>query len=144
MAEAIARLSLAANIAQFVDYAARLVSKAQELYHSASGLLEEDVELVEITADLDVLNRRILSSSGDSRLNESSGLCGFVDTCLQLSTQLRELIQSTGLGPGERRKWKSVKKSLHSLLRRNEVRDIESRLRRVREHICFHITVLLR
>ncbi|KAF2250664.1 hypothetical protein BU26DRAFT_517483 [Trematosphaeria pertusa] len=48
-------VGLAANIIQFLDFCATLLSEASEVYHSASGLSQEYVELQDVARDLSLL-----------------------------------------------------------------------------------------
>jgi len=68
--EALAAVSLAGNIIQFVEFAHKLLSSCESLYHSKSGRLAVNAELELITTDLRALipkwrNARTSGSVGD-------------------------------------------------------------------------------
>jgi len=57
--EALAAISLAGNILQFVDFARNVLIGARELYHSKSGSLNGHHEIQLVTADLESLVARL-------------------------------------------------------------------------------------
>ena len=64
--EALAALSLAAAVVQFVDFGSRLVSKGQQLYRS--GTLVENMEIEEATKRLRVLVEPLQALQGEDAI----------------------------------------------------------------------------
>ena len=58
--EGLAALGCASNIVQFVEFGCRLFSQSKELYRSSSGLLDEAVELDNITQSLSRLSDNLI------------------------------------------------------------------------------------
>jgi hypothetical protein len=52
-------LSLAGNILQFIDFAAKVVSKCRGIHKSPDGVLPEDQELELVASDLARLSKRL-------------------------------------------------------------------------------------
>ncbi|RDL35943.1 uncharacterized protein BP5553_06555 [Venustampulla echinocandica] len=52
-------LGVAGNIVQFVDFAAKLISKSREIYHSVDGASSQHLDLQEIASNLNRLNGRL-------------------------------------------------------------------------------------
>ena len=59
MAEAFPLISLAANIAQFVEYSMVLTSKVKEIYRSAEGAGKENLEIEMVVQDINNLGANI-------------------------------------------------------------------------------------
>ena len=58
--EGLAALGFASNVVQFVEFGCRLFSQSKELYRSSSGLLDESVELDNITRSLSRLSDNLI------------------------------------------------------------------------------------
>lgn len=144
MAESIAILGVVASIVQFVDFGIRLLTKTQDMYRSADGLLKEHVEISEITDDVKKLTGQILTSSTDYGQIVNENFKNLVKTCEDLSNKLLHLLKKLRRKEGKAKTWQSVKASFNSIRRVQEVQNIYKRLWGVREQICFHLTVMLR
>lgn len=144
MAESIAILGVVASIVQFVDFGIRLLTKTQNMYRSADGLLKEHVEISEITDDVKKLTGQILTSSTDYGQIVNENFKNLVKTCEDLSNKLLHLLKKLRRKEGKAKTWQSVKASFNSIRRVQEVQNIYKRLWGVREQICFHLTVMLR
>ena len=76
--EGLAALGLASNMVQFVEFGCRLFSQSKDLYRSSSGLLDEAVELDNITQSLSRLSDNLIvehkTSSHDSDIELGDGV----------------------------------------------------------------------
>ena len=76
--EGLAALSFASNIVQFVEFGCRLFSQSKELHRSSSGLLDEAVELDNITRSLSRLSNNLIlehkPSSHDANIDSGNGV----------------------------------------------------------------------
>ena len=76
--EGLAALGFASNIVQFVEFGCRLFSQSKELYRSSCGLLDEAVELDNITQSLSRLSNNLIfehqPSSHDSDIELVDGV----------------------------------------------------------------------
>lgn len=143
MAEAIAALSLAANIAQFVVIGVDLTQKTKEILHSTSGLLKEDEELAKIVTDLrSVANQMPTKLAASNAI--SKPLRDLAADCEDLSIQLLGVLRKFEIQAEPKpRKRESLRRVARSLWERNEIKILESRLSRIREEISFHLTAIL-
>lgn len=63
--ESLTTISLAANVIQLIDFGARLLFGAHEIYHSTTGQSAEHVELRDIAESLSRLSENILPAPLD-------------------------------------------------------------------------------
>jgi hypothetical protein len=141
MAEALAALSLAANIINFVDFGIRLFSSSRELYQSAEGALKENIELAESASNIRLVVQRITNSRigvDEPALREVAG------TCLRLADELLATLHGLKIDNQKHRQAETLRKSLKGIRSRHKVKDLYDRLCKVREQICFHLSDLLR
>ncbi|KAH7395860.1 hypothetical protein BKA64DRAFT_71595 [Cadophora sp. MPI-SDFR-AT-0126] len=66
--EALAALSVAAAVIQFLDFSSKLVSKGQQLHSSTNGALIENTELEEAARRLKGLTEPLQTSEGDEAI----------------------------------------------------------------------------
>ena len=60
--EALAALSVASSVVQFVDFGTKLISKGKEFYQSADGVLTDHAEQAAISSRLAELSKRLSDS----------------------------------------------------------------------------------
>jgi hypothetical protein len=139
--DALAAIGLSANIVQFVDCGIRWVSDTIELYNSANGALEENVELERVVEDLRALIRKIKAGSqfaGDRKLQSLLVICS------GLADDLMALLLSLKIDGSKNHKLEIVKKSIKTFRRKGQIKEIEQRLFKVRDQLCTNLAVLLR
>jgi hypothetical protein len=145
MGDALAVISLAGNIVQFVDFSIKLVSTGKELYQSADRALKENVELEEVTADLKLLSQTLTTSAPSYGIPEGGkSLRKLADTCIQLADELIAHLESLKINTDKNRRWESINKSLQSVWKGSKTKDIEARLGKVKEEVLFHLVFLLK
>jgi len=144
MVEAIAGFNLAANIAQFAVIGLDLARKTKELLNSASGLLKEHEELRKVMTDLNALTKQIPANLAASSVIPK-GLRELRDTCENLYGQLFQLLKKLEVQPGTKgRKRESFRKAAQAAWSKGKIKELETRLCRVRDEIPFHLIVTLR
>jgi len=140
MAEGLAAIGLAGNIVQFVSFAFVLVSKAKELHHSASGALEENVDLTIISRDIRFLSSNIAVTGGSSQqLSAIAHRCDTVAEELQLAiAQL--LPKQHALGSGNvSTKWRSFRTALKCVWKKADIEEMKRRLESLRDQVTMHM-----
>lgn len=138
-------LGLASNIVQLVTFTSDLISKGNEIYKSADGVLIENLELESITTTLQKLASDLVVPDRHSRrpTKTETQLQELCNGCKDVSGQLLNVIQ--GLKAKElRAKWSSFRQALNSVLKDNEIRVLEVRLERYRRQIDTTLLVALR
>ena len=139
MAEAIAIISLLGNIVQFVDTGTKVLSSTYELYKK--GSLEENSELSSTTG---CLQGALELLQNGPMVKSDTRLSALVLGCSQLADELMAILDK--LKPDKRKNvlLESTLKSLHSVKARGKIKDIERRLNKMKDDLCFRLNVILR
>ncbi|KAI4674294.1 uncharacterized protein J4E84_010669 [Alternaria hordeiaustralica] len=87
MAEGLAAIGLAGNIIQFISFSFVLLSKSRELHQSASGALNEHVDLTIVSQDISALSTRITSNAASP-----SRLCDIAKRCNIIAEELLDAV----------------------------------------------------
>ena len=90
--EPLSALSLAAAVAQFVDYGLKILGNAREMSSSLSGATEENQSLENATRVMQRLTETLATSKLGSLPDEQDFLTELVAECLSLSGQLLALL----------------------------------------------------
>jgi hypothetical protein len=134
-------LSVAGTIVQFVDFGAKLLSQAAELYKSPVGTLRSNNELELVTTDLRCLITKLRKSYSAGNDAESSSedvqqRTSFERLCDEAATLAEELIvrlNKLKVKDGKQRIWRSLKEAVETAWSKNEVADMKRRLLSFRE-----------
>ncbi|KAH7138017.1 hypothetical protein B0J11DRAFT_475230 [Dendryphion nanum] len=140
MAEALATLSLAANIAQFIGLSMQMASTCKEIYSSANGIRQEYKELGGMVENMQELHKDVVTSLhamqaqvgqaavGQSTLKVEKVITDLAADCEPIATKLLDILNSLKVpdntefrvlkvvGKMVRYAWKS--KDIHSLTQR--------------------------
>ncbi|KFY07882.1 hypothetical protein V492_06737 [Pseudogymnoascus sp. VKM F-4246] len=128
MLDPLSSLSLAAAIAQFVDYGTKIVVGAAEIHASATGSLTKNVELSSITNDLsDICGKLVIDDQNQSSTysRDERALSSLAMQCRDVANTLLTTLEDLS-AKGPHKKWKSVKQALLSVWRENEIRNQQS------------------
>lgn len=85
-------LSLAAAVAQFVDFGFKVLGNAREVYGSLSGATEEDRSLENAARETQHLAGKLVVPKLESMTDEDRLLHGLAAECRTLSTQVLALL----------------------------------------------------
>ena len=85
-------LSLAAAVAQFVDYGFKILGNAREIHGSLSGATQENQGLEKATLEMQRLTDKLVSSQLVGLTDDDKMLEGLVTECRSLSSQLLNLL----------------------------------------------------
>lgn len=132
---------LAGNVVTFVDFSAKLLSRSQQLYASASGAVEENDELESLAKNLRDFAERIRQQpTGTSPTYHSSSdldwetvLNNLAQQCIQVADQLLELLDSIKV-KGDGRIRSSVQ-ALKSLWKQEHIDSLQRRLERISKQL---------
>ncbi|OQU94913.1 NACHT domain-containing protein [Cladophialophora immunda] len=146
--EAMAAVGLAGNILQFIDFAAKIVTKGHHIYKSVDGSLSENNDLELITSDLVVLQTKLERSpdrsSGAASPNEDDEA---VRTLAAASTKLAQQLLTrlnAVKAQGRFRRWKSLRQAVKQVCSKAEVDDMARRLSQFRGELQTRLVVSLR
>jgi len=138
--EALAAIGLIGNVVQFVDFSSKLVSGSIQLYRSAEGALEENIDTETVAKDLVLLNGRLKDSAASTSDGPLKNLC---ESCQAVAAELLQALAKAKV-QGQRTKWKSIKKALQSVWNKEHIAQLDGRLARIREELNLQLTVSLR
>ena len=134
--EALATLSLAANIVQFIDFGTRLLSSANELSQSAEGSLKDNTAIEAVVEHLKTTLTRIQSSSSQARpAAQSLGTecTKIIENLLRALADLKVQNQPT--------RWRSFRKAIKSVRSKAVIEQWLDRLRSMREAYSIELEV---
>ena len=153
MAEAIAALSLAANIVQFIDFGGKVLSGGFKLYKNGPDgtVLGEANDTKIITQSLlrliEDLNQPLEQSDSTNEVIELSqteiDLRNLAAQCIDIANELlNAIIQVEFRGKGG--KWDAFRAALKHVLAEGKIEKIRQRLDRFRQEIIVHILACFR
>ena len=137
--EALAAVSLAGNILQFLDFTSNAISKSRQIHASTSGSLKEHDDLQDLTLDLKGLSGRLQASAGpvDPVLEH---LC---IQCREVADEMLKALESLRV-KGKCIRIQSLRKTLKVLWGKEKLKVLEKRLAGFRQEFTLHVTVELR
>jgi len=134
--ETLAAIGLAGNIVQFIHFSASLVAKARDIHQSASKEPKELEEIQAITQDLTKIKNDIQKQSPRrGSLREIVGLCD--EVAAELLSALQELQKVNPAIPST--KWKSFRQALKSVLGKDRIAALQSRMSNLRDQVILHM-----
>jgi hypothetical protein len=139
-------LSIAASLVQFIDFSAKIVSKGNRLFQSASGSLLENDQIESAAKRLRDLVQPIqpppLATADDIQEQPLQDLC---TECVKVATQLMGQLEELKVPDGcSHRRWKSIRQALKSVWSKDRLDEMQERLRSLDEQLKTHILILLR
>lgn len=159
--EALAAVSLAGNVLQFIQYAGQLISTGNEIYTSTSGSSERNSELEKVYKTLDnfavsLQNETAQQShqttapghSADTYCTENLEHLRALNTlsrdCKEVCNQLLEKVRKLKVEDGRWRRCKSFRAALDAAWGGRSLSDLESRLDRFQRVILLHFFPIIR
>ena len=139
--EAVAAVSLAGNILQFIDFITSVVSKSVEIYSSASGTLREHNDQESITNDIKSLSSII--RDGESAGPSDPMLQRLCTQCIEVAEELQAALDDHKI-KGNHKKTESIRKSLKALWGKEKLLALEERVSSFRQELTLHVAVDLR
>ena len=143
--EALAALSLAGNVVQFVDFGQKLISRTKQIYASGTLTVHEELEtlvndLSKLCVDL-VESRNKIGSHGRSA--EEHDVLPLAASCQELGVEFSTLLQKLRV-QSRSRKWATIQQALKSMWNDKAVQKYAKRLEGYRSQISVHLLKLLR
>lgn len=137
--EALAAVSLAGNILQFVDSTKKLISTARNF--SVFGAKKENLELEGLAQELQHFARRVSPSEVPQAVTlseEDEALKSLESQCLDITTELLGVLDSLKL-KGDYNKWHSFHQALRSEWKKPEIDALQARLDRIFQHVSNYL-----
>ena len=144
--EALAAISLAGNIIQFVDFGQRLVSKARDFYGSTTSSLTIHEEIENLTSDLSRFCGNLSASNGNlpsACVSQAErDLLDLVAPCQTLASEFSTLLHKLK-AQTRNSKWTSLRQALKSLWNERTVNEYVRRLDNYRNQVNLRLLNLL-
>ena len=141
MAEALATLSVAANIAQFVGLSMQMVSSCKEIYKSANGLRQDYKELQTMIENMQVLHKDVVTSlqavqtqvgtatQGHVIPGNEKAIIALASKCKPISDDLLKIISSFKVAKDARfRAVKAVGKTFQYAWKSSDIQSLKQRV----------------
>lgn len=155
--EALAALSVAGAVFQFIDFASKLVSKGNSFHKSTDGVLQENGELLAVavrmrqlssdivkTADsLDIVEDQEASVHSKQLSPTGKALKEVAHVCQGIGRELIDALDRLKIS-GRRTRWKSFRMALKSVWGKEVIEKLLGRLRLAREDFVIHLLVMLK
>jgi hypothetical protein len=147
MLDPLTAISLAGNVAQFVDFSSRIVSRTRELTKSSYGATQEAYNAEILIRDLVRITEQVKdgarTASVSSPAEEDKALEDLCDGCIILSERMIKRLEKLKLeeGAGKRRAFLHALKSVWS---QRELESEESQLATYRSQLEFRVLASFR
>lgn len=147
MLDPLTAISLAGNVAQFVDFSSSIVSRTRELTKSSYGATQEAYNAEILIRDLVRITEQVKdgarTASASSPEEEDKALEGLCDGCIILSERMIKRLEKLKLeeGAGKRRAFLHALKSVWS---QRELESEESQLATYRSQLEFRVLTSFR
>ena len=133
--EPLAAISLAGSVIQFVDFGAKLLSEAHEIYHSKDGTTTERIELAKIAESLEHLSAS-MSPPKDYPDDEFREI---VSSAQGVARELIDVLQKIKGSNASKRHWQSLRQALSTLGNRDKIEGLHKRLKSLRSQLSLHV-----
>ena len=148
MLDPLTALGAVANVFQFIDFAIKLFTYSHNIYHSANGSLVEHDDLNTVTEDVSNLSRKLqdsldLTATSTSLTADEQALCDLCEGCVQVSQELTKALESlkSQAKPG---RFRSFRQALKSVWSKDDIDNLDKRMRMYKEELNVRIIVGLR
>ena len=141
MAEALAALGVAANVAQFIEIAIKAASIIIHTYESNDGLLRETNEFLLVAQGVKSQSEMILN---DVSATNDKNLQRILADCIALAGELEHEIKRAMFTSGELNRLERIWQSTIAYTRKKKIDDLYKRMIQLRNQISFRLESLVR
>ncbi|PPJ58643.1 hypothetical protein CBER1_03547 [Cercospora berteroae] len=127
MMDPVSAIGLVAAICQFVDFAAKIVHGARQVYTSDAMMAASDADSLVCASELDALSTRLNPPGLLAQSPDDEALFRLANRCRVISSELSALLRTTRAKEPDS-KWHSFVSSLKSQLKKSERDDLLRRL----------------
>ena len=146
--EALAAVSLAGAVVQFVQFTTKVAQKGHEYHKTADGAIKEHIELREYAARFESLNTRLKKtiktvSRDNSQLSiEERALIGVAKNCQLTCRDLCEILNDLTRSHNDKT-FGSLRQALKSVWKEKKIEGELRKLRMAQEELVVHLLVVL-
>jgi predicted trehalose synthase len=139
--EALTAIALIANIVQFVELGAKLISSAKEMQASASGMTTENKSLEEATTEMRDLAMRLDSPTIEAKSDDGRALRCLAKQCRELSEQIIGLLKKIAPTSFNSR-LRTIGSAMKNQKYRREKKELEEKLASCHGQLHLHFSRL--
>ena len=136
-------LGLAGNIVQFVDFSCKLISEAQEIYHSERGKSAKAQTLSTLAQDLKKLNDGLEVSMARGTSAAGPLIRTLAFDCQKVADDILVDIQKLESQCKPHQKWASFRAALRETFGDNSVRHLSSRIKELHEQVNLRVLTVM-
>ncbi|KAI1132407.1 hypothetical protein F5Y10DRAFT_231103 [Nemania abortiva] len=141
-------LSCAAAVLQFVDFSAKLVGSAYEIYSSESDALQENIQLEKVATRLRQLSERVETSlvfqGHDIASQDVKAIVDLAHRIQALAKELLQTLDSLKIDRNTRfQSWEAFRKAVRASLKADQIRTLRSRLDALRSELSLQLTFMI-
>jgi len=140
-------LGATGSILQFLDFAAKVVTKGNQIYRTGDGILNEHQDLNLVTSDILLMKTKLERLRGDTESSQALEDETIPKALLSASTELAKQLLTRltqAQAQGKLRRWKSLRQALKCVCSKKEVDDMANRLAMYRNQIELRIMASVR
>jgi hypothetical protein len=124
--------SVACGVVQFIDFASKLVSAGNEIYHAPDGVLVQNKAAEDVAEDLKSITQELSKTQsqwlvGQSLEPDELRLQIISDNCSKIATELTDRLDKLKI-QGKNRRWRSYRQALMSVWQKDDIDKIAARL----------------
>lgn len=135
--EALAAISLASNVAQFVEYAVQFTKLAYKFVSSDSGPISEHEGIIAITNSMAEAMKAINPENTDKALSN------LASRCLVVAADVQNLVNELSKKP-EDNLIRSLHKAGRTMYKQKEIQELSELLFNMRAQVSYHLLALIR
>lgn len=135
----ITAIGLAAAIVNFIDFAHKIVTGADELYKNATT--EENIHAENIVNDLDDAATDLTNLPGKTKHEKALNI--LAKNCTDISGDLHSLLKKLTVS-GDRTKWKVLRVAIRNVRKESDVARLVARLDKYRGEILLRLSLMLK
>ena len=140
--EAFAVVSLAANIAQFVDFSSKLITESRNVHRSTSGISDTTAELQDVTKKFKRLSEG-LTIRHEARSDADKAIAELANLCRDEADEFIDLLDSLRVS-GRHRKLESIYQSLRALWKKDKIEEMQKKLAFFQTQLTLHLVQVIR
>lgn len=136
-------IAFAGTILAFVDFSWKVLTGTCDVYQSAKGMSEQNVQISDVIDELrSVAEDLDEAPSGNNKHEKALRRLG--SECSELAGELMGLLKKLKRGDKKNSLWSSFRVTLRSMRKAHDVEDMMERLVEYRSEITLRLTGLLR
>ena len=148
MLDPLTALGAVANVTQFIDFAIKIFANSRNIYHSVNGNLVEYDDLNTVAGDLSILSSKLqeslaITATSTSLTADEQALCNLCKGCVDVSQELTKALGKLK-SKGKPGRFRSFQQALKSVWSKDDIDNLDKRVRMYKEELNVRIIVGLR